>query len=144
MIRIALVGCGKTKLATAARPRDLYTGPLFSAALEYAEQHFDTVRILSAKHGVVHPDGAELEPYDLTLPEFAPWELADWGHVVCAQLAGEFDLTEGLELVVLAGSPYATPISWQLPEFPTWTLDEPMRGLGIGQRLAWLKQRRAA
>lgn len=36
-MRIGLVGCGKTKLDNAAPARDIYTSPLFRAALVRAQ-----------------------------------------------------------------------------------------------------------
>ncbi len=65
-MRIALVGCGKTKLDRAAPARDLYTGQLFQKARQYAEVHCDAWYILSALHWTVSPSRV-LEPYEARL-----------------------------------------------------------------------------
>lgn len=66
-LHIALVGCGKSKLPHPAPARLLYIGSLFKAARRYVEDAgYDAWWILSARHGLVHPDEIT-EPYEATL-----------------------------------------------------------------------------
>lgn len=144
MKRVALVGCSRTKLAHAAPARDLYSSNLFRAAIEFAEREFEEVRILSALHGAIRPERI-VAPYDECLDSYDAEELAEWGHsVMVHQLGAEFDTTKPLDLVVFAGERYTQPLFDHLVDFPMWSIEEPLSGRGIGQRLAWFKSRRAA
>lgn len=64
---IGLVSCTKTKLEEPARPRELYSpSSLFSKASDYCEREHDAWFVLSAKYGLLDPDGPPVEPYDET------------------------------------------------------------------------------
>lgn len=163
MKRVALVGCGKTKRRSAAPAKDLYTGHLFCLARAYAERFCDAWAILSAKHFLVMPDEV-IEPYDLRLEKldvirrrqwngivnrflytkFAQfWELVrgpeeefvmEDGHVVTHQpVVG----IKGVEFVFLAGEAYAACLTG--PYDRTYPASFPLKGLGIGERLKFLK-----
>jgi hypothetical protein len=111
----------------------MYRSALFKAQHRYALICCDRFYILSAKHGLLHPDTI-IEPYEQRLPA-GPARLA-WGRRVAQQLdAAEPDLDVGL--VVLAGSAYADAFD---PEDRDWPWEEPLRGLGIGERIAWLNR----
>jgi hypothetical protein len=125
--RIVLVACCGKKLPYAAPARDLYQSELFRKSRRYAEQNGDQWLILSALHGVVHPD-TTVEPYDLTLNDMGAEARREWSAKVAAQLLGH----QNDQLTVLAGSAYC---GW-LNLFPNVT--RPMEGLGIGQQLAYL------
>lgn len=150
---IALIGCAATKLDRRAPARELYVSALFQLSLQYAEMVLGAeVFILSAQHGLVRPD-QELAPYNLSLADLDPWERAWWAHEVEAQFAEvlgadlvpglhtgeETDEAEwflhqpGLRLVLLAGKLYRF-----IPPFPE-KFEEPLRGMGIGSRKAWLR-----
>ncbi len=134
-MKIGLVSCGARKLDHPAPARELYTGTLFRLASAYAERTCDEWYVLSALHGLVHPDEVLL-PYDLTLagvPIVGRWAWA----------AGVLDGLEALGLrsgdthwVVLAG--------WAYREFLTprlrGTVKVPLEGLRIGQQIARLKK----
>ena len=64
---IGLVSCVKTKRDEPAVPKDLYASPYFEKMRAYAEQYHDDWWILSAKHGLLDPDGEPINPYDETL-----------------------------------------------------------------------------
>ena len=127
---IGLVGCASQKLQRPAPARDLYVSSLFRKASAYAEQECDRWYILSAKHGLVHPDDV-LEPYDIKLGTKAAGPFAAWGAKVKIQLAER----EGVEvdLLALAGGQYVNFFY-----FTPWTVHDPMKGMGIGQRLQFL------
>ena len=90
--------------------------------------------VLSAKHGLVHPDEV-IEPYDLTLSTMLVVDRRTWAKRVLTELEPHLD---GVETVVfLAGQRYR--------EFPKASLRSrglsvsvPMEGLRIGEQLKWL------
>lgn len=151
MRTIALIGCAATKIERPARARELYVSALFRLALRYAEAVLGAeVFILSAKHGLVLPD-QRLAPYDFSLAEMDPWERAWWAHEVENQFAEQLGAElvprtagvpgddewvlhqPGLRLVLLAGQLYRF-----MPPFPH-RFEEPLSGMGIGSRKAWLR-----
>lgn len=150
---LILVGCGKAKRAAAAPARELYTGSLFRAARAYAEARACAPsgcpsvdwRILSAEHGLVHPD-VDLEPYDTMLTDARVW--AAWGSAVARAVVDYAHLHAPLRLVVLAGERYARPLVRPLVVAPgLWRggileVEQPLEGLQLGERLAWFKRER--
>lgn len=137
---ITLVGCCAGKLDHPAPARDLYQSPLFRLSLAHAEQLGAEVFILSALHGLVGL-AQELEPYDLSLADFDAVEMAEWARVVGFQLGDLLGIEpgacapKGTRFVLLAGQRYR-------PEWPRGChVEEPLRGMGIGRRLAWLRAR---
>jgi hypothetical protein len=122
---VVLVACCGPKLPYAAPAKELYQSDLFRKSRAYAEQHGEGWLILSAEHGVVHPE-ATLAPYDKTLKTMPANERRAWADKVRAQL----DTSD--RYTVLAGNDYC---GWMNDEFDT---ARPMEGLGIGQQLAWL------
>lgn len=133
-VRVALLGCGKAKLDRPAPAAQLYTGSLFRQALRYSESRFDERYVLSALHGLVALD-KELEPYELALRSLRRHERESWGGRVAQSLVALFADFE-VELTFLCGRDYAAEVRWRLPR--TWMVLEPLRGLGLGQRLAML------
>ncbi len=142
---LCLVGCCKTKRRHRAPAKELYCSPLFRLCRAWAEQHADAWAILSAHYGVVRPD-MEIEPYDTTIAQRRPFgqpplsrkDFGNWlySHVQ-AWRSRYATPTEGPRLVILAGKPYWACLVGRL-EFTV-----PLDGLGIGQRLRWLKQQTA-
>ncbi|MCP3065311.1 hypothetical protein LXT21_41720 [Myxococcus sp. K38C18041901] len=140
-LRIGLVGCGKAKLAHAAPACQLYTGSLFRGALQVASARCGVnVMVLSAKHGLVPLDVC-MEPYELSLLRLTRCQREAWGELVMNELEWRFEVPEA-ELLVFAGAPYVDALRSRLPV--GWTLVEPLAGLQIGERLAWLARERAA
>lgn len=137
-MRVALIGCGAQKAATTCSASELYRSQLFQASLRWALINCDRAFVLSAKHGLLDLDTL-VEPYDQALPrDRAGREV--WGSRVGAQLVaavGEVEAT----LVCLAGEKYADAISFDVPEWE-YGWEEPLRGLEIGERLAWFKAQR--
>lgn len=126
MDTLYLVSCVSVKLNHPAHARDLYCSHWFRAARKYVESLDGRWRILSAKYGVLHPD-AIIEPYEMTLNTMSPHERGVWGLKVRGQMP------EAERYVLLAGKRYAEHLIDVLrPELP-------LKGLGIGQQLAWFK-----
>jgi hypothetical protein len=155
-IRVALVGCGKTKRTHRAPARDLYTGSLFRAARRYAEaavaaRHIEAWFILSARHGLVHPDMV-LDPYEATMggktvDQLDVWTRRtegalrlDWGYGAFSQAGG------CVHVVFLAGETYVAPLvgHWWGPHPMTWTYSVPLTGLGMGERIGWFTRQAEA
>lgn len=160
--RVALVSCGKLKLPHAAPARDLYTGPLFTDARTHVlADGYDHWLILSAEHGVVHPDRV-LEPYNTTIESLKVDQLARWARSIEYHLrlgAGYIDADDNYEPTdypgwahidgpvvfdAFASAGYMDPIREAMGARNTVTLNEPLRGLQQGDRRAWFKARRDA
>ena len=136
---VGLVACASRKLQRPAPARDLYVSPLFKKASVYAEQTCDRWYVLSAMHGLVHPDTV-LEPYDQRLSGSRAFSAnQDWAALVREQLAEELDWIENVTLIAIAGEQYRT----LLRDVP-WPYEIPMQGLGIGQQPGWLTRKLAA
>lgn len=135
-MQLILVGCGARKLAYPAPAQDLYTGALFRAARAYAEAHAAAWYILSAQYGLVPPDQV-IAPYDVYLPRLTTAERAAWGAQVAAQLAA-LALPDTVRWTLLAGRAYCDRVRRGL----SGPVSAPLAGLGIGQRIAWLRAHR--
>ena len=147
---ICLVACSKQKRAHAAPARDLYTSALFRKSRAYAEYlvgagQAQAWMILSARWGLIPAVGKSFSPYDETLARMTRAERRAWGHRVLRRLVSTrvpSDYRYGWALspsrdryVLLAGRLYREPLVAHLDE-----VEVPLRGLGIGQQLAWLKR----
>lgn len=139
-LTVGLVACAAQKLHHPAPARDLYTSQLFRKASAYATAECDRWYILSAKHGLVHPDTV-LEPYDVRLGAEGPGTplLREWAAGVRAQLDTELAGLENVTLIALAGSQYRTAL-----QGVPWPVEVPMQGMGIGRQLGWLTGKLAA
>lgn len=125
------MGCASQKLKREAPARELYVSTLFRKASAYAEANADHWFILSAKHGLVHPDQM-LEPYDVKLGTKEAGPIHAWGERVRDGLV-EWDIPEDAVLLALAGGQYLTAFHTS-----PWRVEDPMKGMGIGQRLQFL------
>jgi cytoplasmic iron level regulating protein YaaA (DUF328/UPF0246 family) len=111
----------------------MYRSQLFRFQLRYALFTCDRYYILSAKHGLLRHNDI-IEPYEQRLPSGPARR--EWGKLVATELDSavpEFDA----EIVVLAGSAYADAFE---PDDRDWNWSEPLRGMPVGKRLAWLKK----
>jgi hypothetical protein len=134
MAKIVLISCVSKKLSHAAKAHELYTSPLFQYNLRYAKLlDPDKIFILSAKHGLLDLD-EKIEPYNQTLNTMHSNEIKKWADSVLADLQKVSDL-EGDEFVFLAGERYRR---FLLPHIRNHEI--PMRGLGIGKQLKFLKE----
>lgn len=156
---IALVGCSKDKLPGTHAARALYTGALFTGAMRIADAAAERVFIVSALHGLVEP-GRELAAYNRQLSDVPAAERAAWGHRVASDLAAAVELHHAplspagagaeysvtrrapvrpIVVAIFAGADYADPIRVALAMVrPAWRIIEPMRGMAVGRRRAWL------
>jgi hypothetical protein len=135
MRTFVLISCASKKVPHRAKAKDLYISPLFKLGLQYARSlNPDDIFILSAKYGLV-PLDQEIEPYDLTLNDMPDRDVKVWAGSVIAQLGNAADLQRD-HLIILAGERYRKHL---LSHISIYTL--PMRGLGIGKQLQFLKAR---
>lgn len=137
---IGLVSCVKTKRDEPTVPKDLYTSSYFQKMRAYAERYHDDWLILSAKHGLLHPDGEPIEPYDETLSGAKVARKRGWADRVAEQLDEEGLLSEDVTLVLHAGKDYYEKLL-PLIEDSGVSVEIPTEGLGIGDTEAWYKER---
>ncbi len=96
-IAVILVGCVKSKQATAAPAGELYVSPLFDGRRQYALDSGLPWYILSAKFGLLAPDDV-IGPYDVYLAEQSTDYRKTWGEFVAARGISLAAPLTGLEL----------------------------------------------
>jgi len=128
MKTIGLIACSSTKQSGTHRAADLYTSHLFRLSRAWVEHHCpDGWYILSAKHHLLHPD-AQVVSYDQALRDLPAVQRALWNRAVAQQL----ETLMPCRFIVLAGELYRQALTGL-------TYDTPLKGLGIGRQLQWLK-----
>jgi hypothetical protein len=134
MARVVLISCVSKKLAHGAKAKELYISTLFKYNLKYA-QTFNPERIfiLSAKYGLVGLE-QEIEPYNKTLNDMSAEEKKKWADEVAGQLEKIVDLQND-EFIFLAGESYRKYLLSRIAHYII-----PMKGLGIGRQLKYLKE----
>jgi hypothetical protein len=133
MRTLYLVSCVSVKVPYRAEAQDLYCSPWFKAARKYVETTGQTWGILSAEHGFVHPH-VMLDPYSKTLNDMRRCDRDIWFHRVRHQLLFRYGTDSFDRYVILAGKRYAENLGHYL------NAELPLKGLGIGQQLAWFKK----
>jgi len=126
---VILVQCVNSKRDTEAPAKDLYDSTYFDVMRRYTEATQDNWRILSAKHGLIHPE-TKVEPYD----EFG---LSD---KQAASIATTLANTGINHVEIIAGKKYTNPLT---PELEQHGIDvsEVCRGMRIGERVKWLQDK---
>jgi hypothetical protein len=114
----------------------MYVSPLYRKSVLVAEGWRLSFSILSAKYGLLDPDET-IEPYDLTLKGASKQFKSEWAHKVDDQIRNSIDRRK--RLIVLAGDDYYAPLTEAGIEDPL-NFFAPMRGLSLGNRLAFLNQ----
>jgi len=133
-MKVVLLSCVSKKLSHKAKARDLYISPLFRLGLKYAESlHPDKIFILSAEYGLIDLE-TEIAPYNRTLNTMSVAESLVWADKVLLQLNNSVDLKND-EFVFLAGERYRKHL---VPHMTNYNV--PMKGLGIGKQLKYLKE----
>jgi hypothetical protein len=137
MQRIALVSCVKTKASAPSPAKDLYVSPLFRGLRRYAESNADAWFILSAEHGLLHPDQI-VAPYEKTLGKMPVSLRRAWSDRVVAELDAALHPAPA-QLLVLAGVLYRAPVvTWSTRHAIPVTF--PMDRLPFGAQLRWLQR----
>jgi cytoplasmic iron level regulating protein YaaA (DUF328/UPF0246 family) len=133
-ITFVLISCSKSKLATKAPARELYTGGLFQKAVAWAERHQHPWFIVSALYGLVTPD-QELNPYDFTLKQLRAREREAWGQRTISAL-DKYTAT-GSHAFLIMPELYRRNIQSALLQYGI-TYENPVKGMRIGQQKRWL------
>ena len=128
--RIYLVSCVSQKTPYPAPARDLYVSPLFQKERAYVLKSGSPWFILSAEHGLVHPDDV-LAPYEKTLNNMRVAERRAWAEKVQSQM--EQVLPDADEVIIFAGVRYREHLEpWLRHSFASVRV--PMQSLQIGKR----------
>ncbi|MFC6733508.1 MULTISPECIES: DUF6884 domain-containing protein [unclassified Haladaptatus] len=85
MASIAIVHGGAAQRGGTRSACDQYTADHFQTCREYAEATCDSWVIVSAKHGVIHPN-RQIQSYDVTRADFDPFEEMQWVKRIQRQL----------------------------------------------------------
>ena len=134
--RIGLVGCVKTKANFALPAKDLYLSPLFKGRRRFVENTCVEWWILSALHGLVHPDD-KLEPYDVALVGSSRREKKLWSRAVLASIDDKVDAREGDTFELHAGADYRLFGLEDGLRARGYLIDNPTQGLRSGEQLAF-------
>lgn len=133
---VLIVGCGKAKLSGVHPAECLYVGGLFKAASRYAKLSGRPWYILSAKYGLIPPNKV-IHSYDTRLTDLNEDSLQRWKCMVKQQwdeLIGDH-----APVVMLVSKDYEVASD----HVPQASVVYPLRGLGLGSRIRWLRQLRS-
>ncbi len=103
--RIGLVGCVKKKTVVPRAAKDLYLSALFLGRQSFVERSCGEWWILSAKHGLVHPDEV-LAPYDVTLKDAGRPARKDWSEQLLSTIDKRIRPEPGDVFEIHAGAEY--------------------------------------
>jgi hypothetical protein len=131
---VYLVSCVGQKRSNPSPAKDLYTSTWFRKARMYVEGMREPWFVLSAKHGLVHPDD-RVESYELTLNTMGKADRHRWAERVLSQLGQHLRAVDSVTF--LAGQRYREFLEPALRDMGL-AVSVPMRGLKIGEQLSWL------
>lgn len=132
-MKIAFIACSAKKMDGRRKAKEIYISALFRFSYAYALQKADRIFILSAKYGLIEPEQA-IETYNMTLNNFSEAGRKKWAYDVYQKLSQI--ITPADRLIWLAGENYRKYLMRVLKNEHL----EPLKGLGIGSQLHWLKQ----
>ena len=134
-MRVVLISCVSKKAEKKCSARDLYVSSLFRYCLAYARLlNADKIFVLSAKYGLVGLNEV-IEPYNESLNLMNDAKKKEWADGVFDKLKNEIDVDED-EVIFLAGENYRKYLIERLKK-----VSVPLKGLGIGKQLKFLKER---
>lgn len=139
MKNLYLVSCVSKKSCDRSRAKDLYQSEWFKKARKFVERSGAPWYILSAKHGLLHPDEL-VTPYEQTLNKMPIYERKLWATGVLDKLLPM--LTPSQTVIVLAGVRYREFLMPNLIQ-AAGEIRIPMEGMRIGEQLAWLTKHNA-
>ena len=140
-MEIGLVSCTKQKREQPSTPANLYApSAYFRKMRDYCEENHKRWYVLSAKHGLLEPDGESIEPYDETLRDASIDEKRVWADEVFEQLQTQEQLDENTIFVIHAGRDYYSELLPLLDDTNV-TVEIPTEGLGLGEKMAWYNDR---
>ncbi len=109
-----------------------YNSPLFQKSLTWAENRMLPVEIMSAKNGLVKV-GEEIIDYDLSLNDVSKTQKQKWAQ----SIAEELSENKVKKVNILGGKNYVQPLR-KILERKGIEVAEPLKGLGVGERLSYL------
>jgi hypothetical protein len=134
--RIGLVGCVKEKGGRPAAAKDLYRSALFRGRRRFVERTCDEWWILSALHGLVHPEQT-LEPYDVTLKVMPAARRRRWAAGVLSAVDDRIGVGPGDVVELHCGAEYRDfGLADGLRERGA-VIENPTEGMPIGKQLAY-------
>jgi hypothetical protein len=104
-VRIGLVGDIKSQRPVPTAARDLYVSNLFDARRAYVERTCDAWYILSANHGLLHPE-QRVAPYERRVSDMDAKARATWTRRVLWQLDQVFYAWRETEVELHAGTDF--------------------------------------
>jgi len=137
--RIGLVGCVKDKADSPQRAKDLYLSALFTGRRSYVEQSCSEWWILSAEHGLVHPEEV-LAPYDVALKDESRAVRRQWSASVLKAMDSQIVPGPDDVVEVHAGAEYR---DFGLVDglcIRGCTVEIPTEGMRIGHQRRFYKQ----
>lgn len=137
-VRVGLVGCVKSKRVHACPARDLYISPLFVGRRRHVERTCDAWFVLSARHGLVHPDD-RLETYDVTLNAMNRSARRAWSTQVLRALAHRLGGLADHHFEIHAGAAYSDFGLVEGLSAAGAYVTMPAAGLGLGEQLAYYR-----
>jgi Family of unknown function (DUF6884) len=135
---VGLVGCVKRKASAAMPARDLYTSPLFVGRRSFVERQCTEWWILSAEHGLVHPDQI-LAPYDLALKSLGRVERRSWSRRVLSALDERVRFRPGDVVEIHAGAEYRDYGLLEGLAVRGCVIEVPTAGLSMGRQLQFYR-----
>ncbi len=140
-MELGLVGYTEQQREDPARPGDLYDpSPLFRAARAYCQHHYDEWLIVSAKHGVLEPEGPPIAPYEETLYDASVPHRQNWARRVRGQLTGRELDPDDTTFVMHTGPLYVEELRPLLSAGGA-SVELPLGDRGHDERLAWYEER---
>lgn len=131
---VVLVQCTAAKRSGVHPARRLYDeSTYFRKQRNYAEAVADAWYVQSAKYGLVHPD-TSIQTYDQHAGDLEDPE--GWARDIADKL--EHYHPPEATVAILGGADYADPLTPEL-EARGFDVTEPLRGQGIGTRMASLE-----
>lgn len=134
---VLLIGCVKSKQATAAEAKDLYTSALFARRRTYAEHSGKPGYIVSARLGLAEADEV-IAPYDVYRPTMSARYRRAWGELVAAQLAERIHL-RGAVVEIHAGDAYLHALPGPISALGA-VVEDPVDAGSFGETLSWYDQ----
>jgi hypothetical protein len=133
--QIILIACVAKKLDKPSPAKDLYCSQWFKTAWTYAKETKCEIYLLSAQHGLIDPNEI-LEPYECDPRKKKQAERIAWQKMVIRQLKQL--APSGTQFKIIGGKRYFNGIKESL-ENDSYEVSTPLKGLGIGWQLNWLK-----
>jgi hypothetical protein len=138
--RLVLISCSKSKKNYRCPAKELYSeSPTYQKKLRLAHLQDAEVYILSAKHGLVHPDQI-LEPYDKTLSDDNTSQQKAWARKVFQQMNAKKILNNVSEVVFYAGQTYSDRLAKLIATQKKVKVKRPLEGLGSGLQELYLNR----